>query len=71
MGQGTQQTGGDCPKFTIDCLLTNTSMQLQADGCVLASVEDGQTLTSIRKAGKATKRTSMKGGAPCPPRVWL
>ena len=44
MAQGTQQTGGDSPRFTIDCVLPLTSTQLQADGCVLESVEHGHKL---------------------------
>jgi hypothetical protein len=44
MAQGTQQTGGDSPRFTIDCVLPLASTQLQADGCVLESVEDGHKL---------------------------
>ena len=44
MAQGTQQTGVDSPRFTIDCVLVNGSTQLQADGCVLESLEDGHKL---------------------------
>ena len=44
MAQGTQQTGGDSPKFTIDCVLASGCTQLQADGCVLESSEDGHKL---------------------------
>jgi hypothetical protein len=44
MAQGTHQTGGDSPRFTIDCVLPLASTQLQADGCVLESVEDGHKL---------------------------
>jgi hypothetical protein len=46
MAQGNLQTSWDSPKFTIDCVLTNVSGQLQADGCVLACVEDGHKLTT-------------------------
>ena len=41
MAQGTQQTSGDRPKFTMDCVLANVSMQLEADGCVLERLEGG------------------------------
>lgn len=44
MVQGTQQTGEDSPRFTIDCVLPLASTQLQADGCVLESLEDGHKL---------------------------
>ncbi len=44
MAQGTQQTGGDIPKFTIDCVLASGCTQLQADGCVLESSEEGHKL---------------------------
>ncbi len=48
MAQGTQQTREDSPKFTtrftIDCVLPLASTQLQADGCVLESLEDGHKL---------------------------
>jgi hypothetical protein len=44
MAQGTQQTGGDSPRFTIDCVLPLASTQLQADGCVLEIVEHGHKL---------------------------
>jgi hypothetical protein len=44
MAQRTQQTEGDSPKFTIDCVLANGSPQLEADGCVLERIEDGHTL---------------------------
>jgi hypothetical protein len=44
MAQGTQQAGGERPRFTIDCVLPLTSTQLQADGCVLESVEHGHRL---------------------------
>ena len=44
MAQGTQQTGGDSPKFTIDCVLASGSTQLQADGCVLERLGDGYKL---------------------------
>jgi len=44
MAQGTQQTGGDSPKFTIDCVLASGCTQLQADGCVLESSEEGHKL---------------------------
>ena len=44
MAQGTQQTGGDSPKFTIDCVLASGCTQLQADGCVLECLEDGHKL---------------------------
>ena len=41
MAQGTQQTGVDSPKFTIDCVLVSGSTQLEADGCVLERLEVG------------------------------
>ena len=48
MAQGAQHTREDSPKFTtrftIDCVLPLASTQLQADGCVLESVEDGHKL---------------------------
>ena len=48
MAQGAQQTREDSPKFTtrftIDCVLPLASTQLQADGCVLESLEDGHKL---------------------------
>ena len=48
MAQGAQQTREDRPKFTtrftIDCVLPLASTQLQADGCVLESLEDGHKL---------------------------
>ena len=44
MAQGTQQTGGDSPKFTIDCVLASGCTQLQADGCVLENSEEGHKL---------------------------
>jgi hypothetical protein len=44
MAQGTQQTGGDSPKFTIDCVLASGCTQLQADGCALESSEEGHKL---------------------------
>ena len=44
MAQATQQTEGDSPKFTIDCVLASGSTQLQADGCILESSEDGHKL---------------------------
>ena len=46
MAQGKQQTWRDSPKFTIDCVLANVNRQLQADGCVLESVEAGCKLTT-------------------------
>jgi len=36
-----QQTGWASPKFTIDCLLTKVSRQLEADGCVIEISEAG------------------------------
>jgi hypothetical protein len=42
--QETQQTWGESPKFTIDCVLASASTQLQADGCVLERSEDGHKL---------------------------
>ena len=42
--QGRQQSGGDSPKFTIDCVLASGSTQLQADGCILESSGDGHKL---------------------------
>lgn len=44
MAQATQQTEGDSPKFTIDCVLASGSTQLQADGCILENSEDGHKL---------------------------
>src|SRR6266550_4718471 len=44
MAQGTQRTWEYSPRFTIDCVLANVSTQLQADGCVLESVEEGHQL---------------------------
>ena len=44
MAQVTQQIEGDSPKFTIDCMLASGSTQLQADGCILESAEDGHKL---------------------------
>ena len=46
MAQGKQQTWWDSPKFTIDCVLTNVSKQLEADGCVLECLEGGHKLTT-------------------------
>ncbi|TKS58281.1 MAG: hypothetical protein EWM73_03577 [Nitrospira sp.] len=46
MAQGTQQAWWDSPKFTIDCVLVNGSRQLEADGCVLESVEAGCKLST-------------------------
>jgi len=57
MAQGTQQTGGDSPKFTIDCVLASGCTQLQADGCVLESSEEGHKLITPDhlKAGDLVK----------------
>lgn len=48
MAQGAQQSREDSPRFTtrftIDCVLPLASTQLQADGCVLESLEDGHKL---------------------------
>jgi hypothetical protein len=48
MAQGAQLTKEDSPgfntRFTIDCVLPLASTQLQADGCVLESLEDGHKL---------------------------
>jgi len=48
MAQAVQHTKEDSPRFTtrftIDCVLPLASTQLQADGCVLESVEDGHKL---------------------------
>ena len=44
MAQGTQQTGVDSPRFTIDCVPVNGSTELQEDGCVLESSEEGHKL---------------------------
>ena len=48
MVQGAQQTREGSPRFntrfTIDCVLPLASTQLQADGCVLESLEDGHKL---------------------------
>jgi hypothetical protein len=38
------QTMWESPKFTIDCVLANGSTQLQTDGRVLESVEEGYKL---------------------------
>ena len=46
MAQGTQQTGWDSPKFTIDCVLANVRTQLEADGCVLECLAGGHKLTT-------------------------
>jgi hypothetical protein len=46
MAQGKQQSSWDSPKFTIDCVLTNVSEQLQADGYILECLEDGHKLTT-------------------------
>ena len=50
MAQGAQHTREDSPRFTtrftIDCVLPLASTQLQADGCVLESLEDGHKLIS-------------------------
>ena len=46
MAQGKQQIWWDSPKFTIDCVLVNGSRQLEADGCVLESVEAGCKLST-------------------------
>ena len=46
MAQGKQQTWWDSPMFTIDCVLVNRSRQLEADGCVLESVEAGCKLST-------------------------
>ena len=46
MAQGKQQSWWDSPKFTIDCVLVNGSSQLEADGCVLESVEAGCKLST-------------------------
>ena len=36
-----QLTGWDSPKYMIDCVLTNVTRQLEADGCVLERLETG------------------------------
>ncbi len=36
-----QLSGWDSPKFLIDCVLTNVTRQLEADGCVLERLETG------------------------------
>ena len=36
-----QLSGWDSPKFLIDCVLTNVTKQLEADGCVLERLETG------------------------------
>jgi hypothetical protein len=46
MAQGTQQTGVDRPKFTIDCVLVSGGTQLEADGCVLERLEAGCKVTT-------------------------
>ena len=57
MAQGTHQTGGDSPRFTIDCVLASGCTQLQADGCVLESSEEGHKLITPDhlKAGDLVK----------------
>jgi len=48
MVQGSQHTRKDSSRFTtrftIDCVLPLASTQLQADGCVLETLEDGHKL---------------------------
>ena len=41
-----QQSCWASPKFTIDCLLSNVSKQIEADGCVLEFSEDGCKTTT-------------------------
>lgn len=36
-----QLSGWDSPKYLIDCVLTNVTKQLEADGCVLERLETG------------------------------
>jgi hypothetical protein len=36
-----QLSGWDSPRFLIDCVLTNVTGQLEADGCVLERLETG------------------------------
>jgi hypothetical protein len=36
-----QLSGWDSPKYLIDCVLTNVTRQLEADGCVLERLETG------------------------------
>lgn len=36
-----QLTGWDSPKYMIDCVLTNVTRQLEADGCVRERLETG------------------------------
>ena len=36
-----QLSGWDSPRFLIDCVLTNVTRQLEADGCVLERLETG------------------------------
>ena len=57
MTQGAQQTWGDSPKFTIDCVLASANTQLQADGCVLENSENGHKLitTDHLRAGALVK----------------
>jgi len=42
----TTRTASESPKFKIDCVLATGGAQLEADGCVLACVEDGHELTT-------------------------
>ena len=46
MAQGKQQASWHSPKFTINCMLADTGMQLKADGCVLEFSETGCKLTT-------------------------
>lgn len=46
MAQGKQWAWWHCQKFTIDCVLANGGRQLEADGCVLESLEAGCKLTT-------------------------
>jgi hypothetical protein len=46
IARGTQQTGANSPKITIDCVLASESTRLQADGCVLERSGDGHKLIS-------------------------
>jgi len=46
MAQGKLQTSWARPKFTIDCVLANIGMGLEADGCVLERIEARCKLTT-------------------------
>jgi hypothetical protein len=46
MAQENQQTWWESPRFTIGCVLSKASKQLQADGCVLARLDAGCKLAT-------------------------